>query len=241
MDIDKKGVLDKEYSYARANKKELQFRLLYRAYMVKLATKRYLDNEKQLNILDLGSADGRTLIEMNQLLPENNFIGIEYSKELINNAQTLPKNIILINGDATKLPDKILKNKYDIISALAFLEHIKYPSEAVSEAYKALRHNGIFVATCPVPFWDKLSTKLGLIDEDQHEIRMTKKLFSQILVDNGFLVLEYRKFMWAPTSILPYLKIKISPYLSMKIEKFIQQFKIFNWLFVNQVIVGRKV
>lgn len=239
--MDQKGILNKKYSVERKKKLELKFRLLSRANIVRLAAEKHLSKTSDLNVLDMGAAEGKTLVAMNNIFQESSFIGIELSEELIKESEGLPDNIKLVNGDVTKLPEEILEKRYDIVSAMAVLEHLQSPSRAVLEAYNALKHKGIFVATCPEPVWDMLSAKLGLIDEDQHEIKMTKKMMIQVLEKNGFEIVEYRRFMWAPISFLPYLQISVSPLLSGRIDQFIEKIKFLNWLFVNQVIVGRKV
>jgi hypothetical protein len=47
--------------------------------------------------------------------------------------------------------------------------------------------------------------------------------------------------MWAPLSFLPYLNINLSVRFSLAIDRFIEQLKVLNWLFVNQFVVGKKI
>jgi len=234
-----KDILDQEYLAGRKKKPQLKFRLSVRAAIVADAITKYSINTKNLKILDFGAAEGRTLIELNNLLPGNNFVGIEHSQELISSSPTLPENITLVYGDVTKLPNTIT-SKFDIVSALAILEHLKEPLKAVQEAYRVLEPGGLFIATCPVPIWDRISNKLGLLKEKRHVIELDKRLMTRILKDTGFELLQYRKFMWAPVSFLPYLHIPISHILSIKCDRLIETVKILNWLFVNQVIIGKK-
>lgn len=158
-----KGILDHEYSADRKKKPELKFRLSVRAAIVADAVAKYLSNTKNLRVLDFGAAEGRTLIELNNLLPGNEFIGIEYSQELISSAPALPENITLVHGDVTKLPNRFTSASFDIVSALAILEHLEAPLKAVQEAYRVLKPGALFIATCPIPGWDHISTKLGLL------------------------------------------------------------------------------
>ena len=51
---------------------------------------------------------------------------------------------------------------------------------------------------------------------------------------------EFGKFMWAPISFLPYLGVRVSPGMSLKIDALVGKLKIFNFLFVNQFVIGRK-
>lgn len=236
----KKGILGQEYSEGRKKKSELKFRLSVRAKMVADAIEEYSASKADLKILDMGAAEGRTLVELNNFLPGNQLIGIEYSKELINAAPMLPENITLIQGDITSLPNSLGTNSFDIVSALAVLEHLRIPSDSLREAYKILKPGGLFVATCPVPFWDDISNKLGLLKEDHHETDMHKQIMFNIVEEAGFSLLRYRKFMWAPTSFLPYFNIPISAKFSIRCDRLAESAKVLSWLFVNQIVIARK-
>ncbi|MCX6234655.1 MAG: class I SAM-dependent methyltransferase [Bacteroidetes bacterium] len=235
-----KGILSGNYALERKNKPELIFRYKTRARVVVNSASRYLKKSKGLHVLDMGSAEGLTLQEMDRLMPESDFIGIEFSKELIESASYIPFNIKIIQGDVTCLPAELPRNFYDIVSALALLEHLNNPVKAIQEAYEVLKPGGIFVATCPVPSWDNLSNKIGLLKEDHHESDMYKKELVNTLQMGGFEILEYRRFMFAPVSFLPYLHIYPPPHISLKLDKIIETLRLFNFLFVNQMIIGEK-
>lgn len=235
-----KGILEQSYAIGRQKKPELIFRFKVRARVVADAVQHYLDKLKQINILDFGSAEGLTLLELNSLLPNSTFTGIEYSKELIQLAPKLPSNIKLIQGDVTNLSHEIKKHVYGVVSALALLEHLSNPIEAVKEATTVLRPGGLFIATCPNPFWDNVSTWLGLLPDKQHAVDMNKVKLIEMVKKAGLKVITYKRFMWAPFSVLPYLKINISPSLSLKLDRIVRALKIFNMFFVNQIIIARK-
>ena len=116
---------------------------------------------------------------------------------------------------------------FDVVSALALLEHLKNPLLAIQEAYKTLKPGGLFIASSPNQFWDHISTKLGLLKNEQHEVDMNKKIMIKLVIDAGFEVVGFKRFMWSPISFLPYLKIKVPPVLSLKIDSFISN------LFIN--------
>ena len=122
-----KGILDHKYSADRKKKLELKFRLSVRAGIVADAVSRYSTKTTGLKVSDLGAAEGRTLIEMSNFLPGNEFTGIEYSKELINSASALPENITLVHDDVTNLHNMLSSSSFDVVSALAVLEHLKTP------------------------------------------------------------------------------------------------------------------
>lgn len=235
-----KGVLSTNYADDRKTKPELKFRLKTRARMVYNVADKYLQKTNGLKILDIGAAEGRTILEMNSLFSDTTFLGIEYSNELISAAGTLPDNVTIIQGDAMNHPESVEPNSYDLISALAILEHLESPVKAIEEVYKALKPGGIFVATCPVPAWDDISNKLGLLKEDHHETDMHKGFMTEIMQRGGVELIDYQRFMLAPISFLPYLHVPVNPAFSLSVDRFFYSIKIFNWLFVNQVIIGKK-
>ena len=69
---------------------------------------------------------------------------------------------------------------------------------------------------------------------------MNKKLLKSFFIEAGFEILKNNKFMFAPVSFLPYLKINVNPKFSLQLDSVIYSLRIFNFLFVNQYIVGRK-
>lgn len=235
------GTLNREYSDRRKTRPELKFRLWSRAQVVEAAAKKYLRRTENLHILDMGSAEGKTILALNEMLPDCHFTGVEYSGELIREAPLLPSNIRLIKGDITRLPAGLHNEEFDVVSALAVLEHLRTPSDALSEAYRVLQTGGILVATCPEPAWDAVSSRAGLLDGDHHTIKMNKRHMKEIVANAGFKILEYRRFMWAPTSCLPYMSIPLSFRAAARIDRVVVRCLIFNWLFVNQLVVGIKL
>lgn len=235
-----KGILDNNYANDRKIKPELIFRYKVRAQILANSIRKYKKKSENINILELGAAEGKTILYLNEILPNNKILGIEYSKELIKRANNLPPNLNLVQGDATNLKSTIENNTYDVVSALALLEHLPNPLDCIKEAKRVLCPGGIFVATCPAPSWDHIAVKTGLLKEDQHETEMTKEKMISLVKEVGLEVLNFERFMWAPISLLPYLKINISPKNSLSLDKLIYSLRIFNCLFVNQIIVAKK-
>lgn len=237
----KTGILNKSFALNRKYKKELIFRYKTRAKLVTTIIKNKFDNFKNFNLLDLGSAEGLTLLEINQDLPNGEYLGIEYNYELIESHPLFPSNIQIIQGDITKLEnmDKIKNNFYDVITAMVVLEHLSNPIDVVERVKNILKPGGIFIATCPNPFWEVVSVKLGLLKNENHLNNFNKSKLINIIEDGGMKVIDYKRFMFAPVSFLPYLKLSFSSLFSLKIDSFISLFKIFDWLFVNQCIIGQ--
>lgn len=237
-----KGVLDRQYSRERFNRPEYVFRYKTRSLLVDYAVSKFLQTSASPRLLDFGAADGLNLLELNNILAgEWTLSGIEYSTKLVAEAPELPSNISLYKGDITQPLEGQEWGRCDVVSALAVLEHLTNPVDAVKNAAVMLKSGGIFVATSPVPFWDELSTRLGLLKGDQHECHMDREAIINCLHAAGFKIEEFCKFMWAPISFLPYLGVRISPAMSLKVDAFVRKIKIFNFLFVNQYVIGRKL
>lgn len=237
-----KGVLGENYADKRQSNKELGFRFRVRGEMVVDAVARYFpaDSRDGLSLLDLGAAEGRTLCYMNERMHLKRGVGIEYNPALMARAGDLPDHVTLRQGDVTRMDD-IPDASFDVVSALALLEHLPDPSQAVKEAFRVLRRGGLFVASSPVPFWDHWSVRLGLLAEDHHECDMHAAFFRSLFDGaSGFELVEFRKFMWAPVGFLPYLGVVPEPKRALIWDRRIERMKLGNFLFVNQYAVGIK-
>ena len=236
-----KGVMTERYSHDRKKKKHLIYRYKSRAYETSKAFRKFSPKVNAPRILDFGSADGFTLSETHLLLEAKTSLGVEYSKELINSSGEFPPNCSVIQGDVTKNINQIKAESYDLVTALAILEHLDEPIELFRQAYRNLKPGGLLVATCPSPFWDKISGKFNLHDDDFHAFDFNRQAFFSLAMETGFEALQYRKFMSAPLGFAPYLRIPMSPAFSYFSDRIIGAFVIFNWIFVNQIFIARKL
>ncbi|MBI5090896.1 MAG: class I SAM-dependent methyltransferase [Candidatus Hydrogenedentes bacterium] len=234
------GVMDTQFARDRQQMPHVIYRFKTRARALANAAARHLDPDASLNVLDFGAADGRTLLELYAVFPKWNYFGVEYSEELLQAAPVLPPSISLTRGDVMNLPDTVTQRQYDMVSALALLEHLPDPGKAVKEAARALKPGGIFVATCPIPYWDKLAERFGLIRGGFHETDMDRSQLINVVTDAGLELVSYERFVWAPIGVLPNLKIPVAAGLSDWVDRMIRPLRIFDGLFVNQCIVGRK-
>ena len=238
--ITPKGVMTEDYSRDRRQKSHLIYRFKCRAFEAAKSFQKYSSISSQPNILDFGCADGFALIETHKLLNANLSVGIEYSEDLINSAGPLPPSCSIIQGDVTKSLDQVNNGNFDLVTALAILEHLDKPIELFHRAHDALKSEGLIVATCPYPFWDKISGKFKLHEDEFHAFDFNRDTFFNLAAKSGFEALEYRKFMSAPVGFAPYLKIPMSPRFSYLCDRIIGAFFVLDWTFVNQIFVARK-
>ena len=236
----KSGILDKEYGRKRNSYKSISFRYKLRAIHVAYIVKKYL-SKKNLNILDFGCAEGLTLLYMNQILERAKFTGLEYSSDLLSMSPQMPANITLQQADILELPEKYTKRKYDVVTAMAFFEHLQNPEIALKKAFQSLATNGLLVATFPNPTWDFIAEKTHLIKGGGHLANLTHKIFLEQLSNNGFELLEYKKFMWVFVAILPYLHIPVNEKFASSIDNCFCNTAILNMFMVNQLFVARKI
>jgi SAM-dependent methyltransferase len=152
----------------------------------------------------------------------------------------LPADTQVQSGDVTALPDSLDPGSYDLVTALAVLEHLEEPGKCVAEGYRMLRPGGVFVATCPNPAWDEVAGKLKMVADEHHEQHMTGPMMRDLLTDAGFQGVVYRPFMWAPVGFLPYLKLDVPRGLAARVDALVRRVPFSEHTFVNQLVFGRK-
>jgi 2-polyprenyl-3-methyl-5-hydroxy-6-metoxy-1,4-benzoquinol methylase len=229
------GVMNLSYAQGREQKPEFIYRYKIRALTAILQAPELF----QKKILDLGCADGLTLKEISSRCNPEEALGVEYSKTLALKAQQNGVNVI--TGDVESLPEEIPSNHYNVVTALALLEHLKNPLNCFKEVKKVLAPGGLFIATAPNPFWDNLAAFTRIHKEQEfHENSFNKKLFKQLCEESGLIFKNYDPFMFVFTAILPYIGISPDLNLSLKIDKIVKN-SFFNPLFINQIFIAQKI
>jgi len=217
------GVESKNYAIGRKTKRSWRYRLKRRTYEIIQAIHKY-HQPKIDTILDIGTAEGAMLSSIKKEFPQAKCIGLEYSQELIDINQD--KNIKIIQGDAQNLPFE--NNSFDIAIATAVIEHLPEPSKIISEAYRILKKNGLFILTTPDPFFDQIAEILSR-EETGHQITFNLRNLKENFKKVNFHILCAEKFMFSPIGFPAELKI----------EKLIKFFKL-DFILLNQLIVGKK-
>ncbi len=115
-------------------------------------------------IMDLGCGTGYYLFLLSSLSVKLDLVGFDNDKKALDEAKESLKerNIKFILGDSRILPFR--ENSFDKIVASEVLEHIEDDEKALSEIYKILKPNGLFVISTPsinYPFfWDPINWTL---------------------------------------------------------------------------------
>jgi ubiquinone/menaquinone biosynthesis C-methylase UbiE len=139
-----------------------------------------------------------------------------------------------------QLPNELEAGHYDLVTALALLEHLPDTGACMREAFRMLKPGGVFVAPCPNPFWNDLARTFKLVEDDFHELAVNRDLLLNLATEAGFVQATYRPFMWVVVGALPYLGLNVNPGSSLLLDKFIQRIPGTDFSFVNQALIAQK-
>ena len=234
------GVMTRAYAERRRLNAALIHRYRVRGTAVARIVHKFLGNG-HVRLVDVGSADGLALIETARQLDGGEFVGVEYSRDLLAMApQDMPPNVTLVQGDAMRLPEEISDARFDVATALALLEHLPDPVCALKELWRVLRPGGVMIATSPNPFWDSVSTGVRAQCDEHHVVQITLSRLVSLATQAGFERIDSGRFMWAPLAVLPYAKIPVSPKLSLTVDAIVNRIPLLRMLCVNSYVVGRR-
>lgn len=179
-------------------------------------------NKKRLKILNLGVGMGNDLKILNKY--GDNYI-IDIDPKVLN---FIDKNSYFEKKvqDACNLPYP--DNFFDIVVGFGILEHVKDDKKLVTEAYRTLKGDGIFIFSGPAYQFLFSSHDVAL----EHYRRYSKKRIKWLMKDFKQLYLYYWNFcLFLPIAIMRILKKFSTPKVdSMKFPKILDKilYKILN-------------
>jgi ubiquinone/menaquinone biosynthesis C-methylase UbiE len=127
-----------------------------------LEIRTFIENIKKLKkknpyVLDLGCGDGYTTIGVAKAIPGAKFLGVDYSSNMIANANERLKhdnnsllNIEFKTGDATKIKEQFSKETFDIVISSRCLINLTSPKQqfdAIKEISKILKKGGVYIGS----------------------------------------------------------------------------------------------
>jgi len=99
-------------------------------------------------ILEVGCGTGNLLSRLND--GKNRVLyGIDSSSDMLRLAEEKVPDAGLFEGDAARLPFK--EAFFDGVACLNVLYAVKNPQKVIDEAYRVLKHNGVYVVSGPKP------------------------------------------------------------------------------------------
>ncbi len=188
------GVLDPDYHRHRRTRRTHRYRLARRTSEVHDAALRHLGRAPRF-ILDLGTADGLMLAELKRLFEPQRAVGVEYNAELLACADS-SDGCEYICADVLQVP--IDDEQFDLVVATAVIEHVESPRRFLAECRRLLNADGIVVVTTPVPHMESIATRIGLLQDDQHNETLNLAKLRSYAEEAGLQVLEAGKFMFSP-------------------------------------------
>jgi len=233
------GVMDAGYARDRARKPHLAFRLRCRALIAARMYRRFATSTHSPRVLDLGSADGLAMVALHRELHAAESVGIEYAADLIA-AANLPGRCSLHRGDVCEPHAAAADGSFDLVTALAVLEHVDNAPALARRVFAALRPGGLFIATCPSPVWDRVSGTLGLHKDEHHTGAFTRARFEAFAASGGLTPVRYQRFMFALVGFLPYARVPVSAAAALRLDAWLAPMPIVNLAMVNQVFVARR-
>lgn len=217
------GILGSEYHQQRLRKRSHRYRLWRRGIEVARAIQAYCPAARTL--LDIGTADGLAIPIILQAIPRLQVIGLEMAWDLLQAGNRSFFSPVQGNATGLPFPDAI----FDVTSATAVIEHLHRPDAMIHECYRVLKPGGICIVTTPDPFFERIATAIGHLDDDKHNIVFNMTRLRDLFNGAGFRVVEATRFMMSPIGF---------PF-EMRFEKIIKMAKI-GFLLLNQIVVGQK-
>ena len=148
------------------------------------------------SILDIGCVNAFLLNRLD--CDQKKVCGIEPNDRLITLANKFYPKIKIYNGFAENI-DKLIFNKFDTITIIDVLEHIKNDNLMINKIHDHLNASGRIIITVPA-----FQFLFGKRDKSHgHYRRYNKKLLIQKLLSSNFRIIQIR--YWNFLGIFPYL------------------------------------
>lgn len=219
------GVYGVEYYEGRQKSRALRYRLRRRTDEVERALRSYVEGDLKV-VVDVGTADGLMLEDLQRRLKPQMSLGIDRGLELLR-ARGSASSVSRAYADALYLPVKT--SSADAVVATAVIEHVPDPDAMLEECARVLRQGGVLVMTTPHPFWEHLASVVGHLKEAGHYKTFDTAELLPMLENKGFQIVEKKKFMFSPIGF-PAEKIieKIFGPLGLKL------------IMANQLVISRR-
>ncbi|MBT5110494.1 MAG: methyltransferase domain-containing protein [Rhodospirillaceae bacterium] len=190
------GVLGRDYHERRKSRLSHRYRLQRRTQEVLDAIRNHPPSSLEV-VVDVGAADGEMIASLRPHLdPDVFFLALDLSLPLL---QVIDSDTAAAQADAAVLP--VADQSVDILIATAVIEHVANPRQFAAEARRVLRPGGLALMTTPTPLMEKIATRIGLLDDDQHNETFNLDALSALFAGHDFDILDAYRFMLSPVGM----------------------------------------
>ena len=188
-------------------------------------------------IIDVGCGSGMSTLPLEQRFNQAEILGVDYSKEMLNQAEKGSKKIIWMQRDCSQSLSDL--GKFDLIFSNAFLQWIPNQESFIAEMSTLLNNQGVFALQ--VPNYDHMLIKqcvdrVAMQFENLSE-RVEKRLYHNKSLSEYYDILgryfkevtiwetHYAHVMASYEAIIQFVSgTGLRPYLEMLYEKEQQEF-----------------
>jgi ubiquinone/menaquinone biosynthesis C-methylase UbiE len=209
-----------DYINKRRKDRFLKYRLNRRTKEILGVIQAY-KKEKELKLLDIGTADASMLKILKSELCLSKAVGVDPYLYVQKNL-----DVYVLKGLGEYLPIK--GNAFDIVVAASVIDHVQDANGLLKECYRVLKEEGLLIVTAAVHFFDKVAVVMKYKPDDHtrtYNLKLLKKLFEK----NKMTVLLTEKFALPSFGLIPF---------EDQIEKILRLSKLDFLMFYN-LIVGQ--
>lgn len=153
-----------------------------------------------LSVLDYGCGSGA----MSSFFNKNQYTGIDIDRESLEIAKNLHRKYLFL------YPNELdPENKFDIIIAMAVIEHFSSPLECLNNLKSKLKYpSGLIIITTPKPWGEYIhgiGARLGLFSRhghDEHKSMLNKDALLNIAEKSGLKVKKYKTFLFGINQLI---------------------------------------
>ena len=156
--------MDRDYFHKYYHLERTHWWFLVRAGIITDTIRSKIIINEPLNILNIGSATGRTSEILQQF---GNVISVEYDQESVEFSKTILTTPV-INGSINDLP--FPNEKFDLVCAFDVIEHVKDDENAIGEMNRVCKPSGSLFLTVPA-----FQSLWSAHDEINHHYRRYRK------------------------------------------------------------------
>lgn len=153
--------------------------------------KKYIDIEKNINILDYGCGTGLVAVALST--EDNTVLGMDYSQGMVDTFNEKIKKLNYSNIKAIKHNinnEDLVNNSYDLITTSMTLHHIEDTSMFIKKCKLALKNNG-HICINDLEKEDGSFHSKHKNDGVSH-FGFEKEELSKLLIENGFKIIDYK-------------------------------------------------